>query len=46
MYTLAEGIELIEQKELLEEYGCDLFQGYYFSKPLKIEQMKEYLGVQ
>jgi diguanylate cyclase (GGDEF)-like protein len=43
MYTLAEGIELIEQKELLEEYGCDLFQGYYFSKPLKIKQMKEYL---
>lgn len=41
---LAEGIESFEQKEILTSFGCDLFQGYYFSKPLKIEQLKEYIA--
>ena len=43
MYILAEGVETIEQKELLESFGCDLFQGYYYSKPLKIEHLKKYI---
>jgi diguanylate cyclase (GGDEF)-like protein len=46
MYILAEGIETTEQKEQLTEYGCDLFQGYKFSKPLKIDQLKKYLDNQ
>ncbi len=32
--TLAEGVETLEQKEFLLAYGCDLMQGYYFSRPL------------
>ncbi len=32
--TVAEGVETIEQWELLKELSCDLAQGYYFSKPL------------
>ena len=44
MVVLAEGVETIEQKELLQNYGCDLFQGYYFSKPLKKEDLEVYLG--
>lgn len=43
MVILAEGIENIKQKEVLESYGCDLFQGYYFSKPLKIDDLKKYI---
>ena len=31
---VAEGVETAEQNELLHEIGCDLLQGYYFSKPL------------
>ena len=41
--TLAEGIESREQKEILTSFGCDLFQGYHFSKPLKIDKLKEYI---
>lgn len=32
--TVAEGIETEEQFNFLLEKGCDIFQGYYFSKPL------------
>ncbi|WP_345993887.1 EAL domain-containing protein [Sulfurimonas sp. HSL-1716] len=31
---VAEGVERKEQKEFLLENGCDLIQGYYYSKPL------------
>lgn len=32
--TVAEGIETQEQRDFLENLECDLFQGYFFSKPL------------
>jgi diguanylate cyclase (GGDEF)-like protein/PAS domain S-box-containing protein len=32
--TVAEGIETTSQLERLQDLGCDLGQGYYFSKPL------------
>ncbi|MEA3434813.1 MAG: EAL domain-containing protein [Campylobacterota bacterium] len=32
--TVAEGIETEDQFKFLLENGCDIFQGYYFSKPL------------
>lgn len=41
--VLAEGIEALEQKEILQAYGCTLFQGYYYSKPLKLNDLKEYI---
>ncbi len=31
---VAEGIETEEQAKLLEEYGCNQAQGYFYSKPL------------
>lgn len=31
---LAKGIEAKDQMDLLHDEGCDLFQGYYFSKPI------------
>lgn len=31
---VAEGVEQFEQFELLKKFGCQYFQGYYFSKPL------------
>jgi len=33
LITLAEGVETLEQYELLKQYGCTRFQGYYFGKP-------------
>lgn len=32
---IAEGVETEEQYLLLKEMGCDIIQGYYFSKPLQ-----------
>ncbi|SOC11016.1 PAS domain S-box-containing protein [Ureibacillus xyleni] len=32
--VLAEGVETIEQRELLEHYGCDAIQGFLISKPV------------
>ncbi|MGB7401191.1 MAG: EAL domain-containing protein [Arcobacter sp.] len=34
MYVLAEGVETNEQRALLNKFGCDRYQGYYFAKPL------------
>jgi diguanylate cyclase (GGDEF)-like protein/PAS domain S-box-containing protein len=39
--VLAEGIETEDQYNLLKEMGCDQFQGYYFSKPLTVEEFQE-----
>ena len=33
MRSIAEGVERIEEAELLAELGCDMAQGYYFAKP-------------
>lgn len=38
--TIAEGIETEEEMKLLREYHCDCGQGYYFSKPISIEDFK------
>ncbi|MCL2718376.1 MAG: bifunctional diguanylate cyclase/phosphodiesterase [Lachnospiraceae bacterium] len=40
----AEGVETIEQLSLLEEYGCDLLQGFYFSKPVLPGQIDSFLA--
>jgi len=42
MRILAEGIEMKEQKELLEKLGCDLYQGYFYAKPMRIETLEEF----
>ena len=33
--VVAEGVENMEQIEILRNYGCHYFQGYYFSKPIR-----------
>ncbi|TRN62654.1 EAL domain-containing protein, partial [Pseudomonas syringae] len=32
--VIAEGVETVDQLELLVAYGCDQMQGYLFSKPV------------
>lgn len=41
--TVVEGVETSEEVRRLSEIGCDLIQGYYFSKPLKREDFEKYL---
>ena len=36
--VVAEGVEYEEQYELLKNCGCDMIQGFYFSKPLPPEE--------
>ncbi|MBQ8967192.1 EAL domain-containing response regulator [Ruminococcus sp.] len=37
--VIAEGVEVKEQLDLLKEIGCDIIQGYYFSKPVPPEDL-------
>jgi len=39
--VLAEGVETKDQYELLEQMGCEIIQGYYFSKPLPPEEIEK-----
>lgn len=41
--VVAEGVETVEQLELLRSFGCDQVQGYLISKPLAIEPLVEFL---
>ena len=36
MKTIAEGVETEDQLEFLKGVGCDIYQGYYFSKPMSV----------
>lgn len=40
--TVAEGIETKNQAELLKNLGCNIAQGYYFSKPIPEENVINY----
>ena len=37
LISLTEGVETEEQYNTLVNMGCKLFQGYYFAKPMPIE---------
>ena len=39
--VIAEGVETREQYELLKKLGCDLIQGYYFSKPVPEDEFNK-----
>jgi diguanylate cyclase (GGDEF)-like protein len=41
--VVAEGVETKEQLDLLQGFGCDLIQGYYYSPPLPLEKLVGYL---
>lgn len=41
--VIAEGVEEKEEAHLLERWGIDLIQGYYFSKPLPPEEILQLL---
>ncbi len=44
MKTVAEGVENETQLAFLKKFGCDLAQGYYFSKPMSIDSFMKWLG--
>ena len=41
MPVVAEGVERIEQVEFLRSIGCEYVQGYYFAKPMPVEDYEK-----
>ena len=41
--VVAEGVETEEQLDFLQENGCDVLQGFYFSKPVAAADLKQVL---
>ena len=41
--VVAEGVENAEQVKILETFGCDEAQGFYYSRPVSGEQMTQLL---
>ena len=45
IHVVCEGVETLEQVELLRRIGCRYVQGYYYSRPIPyIEFIQKYLG--
>lgn len=44
--VIAEGVETAKQCEFLGAHGCDVLQGYLFSKPVPAEEFRSLLGSQ
>ncbi len=45
MTVIAEGVETESQRQLVEDIGVEQIQGYYYSKPLSMEEMEEFLKI-
>ena len=43
IHSVAEGIEEADEVVFLKEHGCDEIQGYYYSKPLCVEDFEAYI---
>ena len=41
--VVAEGVEDIASLTILKDWGCDVAQGYYISRPLKLADLEEWL---
>ncbi|WP_261875524.1 bifunctional diguanylate cyclase/phosphodiesterase [Vibrio rarus] len=42
--VLAEGIENYQQLDFLHQNGCDIYQGYYYSKPLNLADLSLFIN--
>ncbi|PKF61620.1 bifunctional diguanylate cyclase/phosphodiesterase [Psychromonas sp. psych-6C06] len=42
MKTVAEGVECKEMLQALDKLDCDIYQGYYFSKPIDKHQLEQF----
>jgi EAL domain-containing protein (putative c-di-GMP-specific phosphodiesterase class I) len=41
MTVVAEGVETKKQVDFLSQMGCDMFQGYYFSRPIPVDEFEK-----
>lgn len=40
MHSITEGVENKSQVDMLTKMGCDMFQGYYYSKPISVKEFE------
>jgi len=45
MNVIAEGVETVEQLDLLHSLGCELFQGFFFDRPAPIDEFSTHHGL-
>lgn len=43
---VAEGVETLESANVLANLGCDIAQGYYYSRPIPMPDFKEFLKIE
>lgn len=43
MTVITEGVETKDQVDFLKEANCDVFQGFYFSKPIPVDEFEKKL---
>ena len=41
---VAEGVETLEQAEMLKNMGCHLMQGYHFSRPMPLKDFESFIA--
>ena len=41
MEMIAEGVETVEQAHFLRDHGCPNMQGYYFYKPMPVQEFEK-----
>jgi EAL domain-containing protein (putative c-di-GMP-specific phosphodiesterase class I) len=46
MEMIAEGVETLEQATYLQKTGCSEMQGYYFYKPMPVQEFEEIMDAQ
>ena len=42
--TIAEGVETVEQRDMLAAVGCEYVQGYLYAHPMPINEFLEYVA--
>ena len=46
LFSLTEGVETEDQYNMLSQMGCNLFQGYYFAKPMSVSDYEKLCDAQ
>jgi len=41
--VVAEGVETKEQLDILRKFNCELIQGYYYARPMPLDELIQYL---
>ena len=44
--TIAEGVETIEEVNILKRIGCEMVQGFYYARPMEKEQFFEVIAAE